>query len=392
MVRSGNEDDVMGLLIRGAGVAGAAALLIAGAVLPAHAGTGTGTEARGPVGWSETELAPGQEFLPYGGLARPDRHTTWVAGSVLHDDGFTPKLVARDARTGGAWRDVPLPALPARTSAQLNDLDAASPTAAFMVGEYDRVLGGYLTERWDGTSWQVAVAPAPDGIVGGSLLDVEVIAPDDVWAVGFSQVDTGTPDDLFDTVIRHWDGTSWQVVDAPKVPGGTALFSLTAVSATELWAVGRTWDDLQATMMRYDGTSWTVVDLPPHGGVHNELRAVAARGSADIWAVGGSRDEQGGTRGLALHFDGTTWTEKPLPAGTDVLDQVALTPDGVAVTGNGDTAPFGLRLDRGRWKPLGLPADSALSVHGLHVEDGRATVLGVRSGDTLSGVILAGRL
>ncbi|UGQ14821.1 hypothetical protein LO772_15350 [Yinghuangia sp. ASG 101] len=349
----------------------------------------TDADARGKVRWSEAEPLPGREFLPYAGIAQPDRRTTWVAGSVMDENGFTPTLVAHDS---DGWRDVPLPELPAGTNAQLNDLDVASPGDAVMVGDYVAGLGGYLTEHWDGTSWRASVAPAPAGIVGGSLLDVEVIAPDDVWAVGFSQIATGTMDDLFDTVIRHWDGTSWQVVDAPKVPGGTALFSLTAVSATELYAVGRTWADLQSTVMRYDGTSWTVVDLPPHGAANNELRSVAARGPGDVWAVGGSRDDQGATHALALHYDGTAWTEQRLPPGTDILDQVALTPDGIATIGNGDTAPFGLRLAHGRWTSLDIPTDPTLTVNELTIANGHITIAAVRATTTLSGVILTAKL
>ncbi|MDI2124705.1 hypothetical protein [Yinghuangia seranimata] len=364
----------MRLHARAVGLAAAATLLTLGSALPAEA-------APGPH-WSEAPFVPaGQVFLPYGGTAHPTPFTTWVAGSKMTDNQMSPQLLARDPYPGAAWHEVPLPALPAGASAQINDLDTLGPASAFMVGEYSGPVGGFVTERWDGRAWRIIPAPASPDSSFGSLLDVEELTPNDAWAVGFEQHgDEGA----LDSVIRHWDGTAWRVAEVPQVPGGTALFSMSAVSDHEIYAVGRAWQDFRPVMMRYDGTAWRLVDLPPIDAEASELRSVVARGPNDVWAVGGARDPKGTTRGLVLHNDGTGWREVPLPAGTDVLDKVAATPDGVAVVGNGDNAPFGLYLRAGAWRSLNLPAEPGLTVHDLDVAFGTVTVAAFRYTETSS--------
>src|ERR1043165_7899800 len=52
--------------------------------------------------------------------------------------------------------------------------------------------------------WSVVSSPNPD--IVNVLNDVEVVTANDVWAVGFSQNQT---------LIEHWDGTSWSGVSSP---------------------------------------------------------------------------------------------------------------------------------------------------------------------------------
>jgi hypothetical protein len=52
---------------------------------------------------------------------------------------------------------------------------------------------------------------------------------DDVWAVG------GRDDRI---LIEHYNGNKWQVVSTPTLPGRSGLAAITAISSTNLWAVG----------------------------------------------------------------------------------------------------------------------------------------------------------
>ncbi|MGR6997387.1 hypothetical protein ACU686_03565 [Yinghuangia aomiensis] len=236
-------------------------------VAQAAAGEATGTR------WSETILPV--DDSRGSAVVRPDAYTTWIAGSRLRHEGklltFAPSLVERDVRKGGGWREVALPALPAGTDVQIYGADASTSRSGVLVGDYDDAVGGFLTERRTGSSWSVAAAPAPAKIMVGSLLGVDEVAPNDAWAVGFAQIDDGSvpdPDgglphqlDHFEPIARHWDGSAWQVIPVPAFESGAYLFSVTAVSARDVWAVGRT-GDLQPIAIHFDGTSWTNVPLP----------------------------------------------------------------------------------------------------------------------------------
>lgn len=304
-------------------------------------------------------------------VVHPDAHTTWIAGTRVTDPQrirFAPLLLERDERGGdGSWHEVALPELPAGTDVQVYGADASSADSGVIVGDHAEQVGGLLTERWDGDSWRIVPAPAPEGTLGGALFDVEEFAPDDAWAVGFAQVlDAMVPDpdgghshqlDHFEPVLRHWDGTAWRTAPVPSgVSDSWWLQSMTATGPDDIWAVGRT-AELAPVVVHYDGTRWSGVPLSGAHAANGELRAVAARGPRDVWAVGGARTADGkGAEALALHYDGRTWREVVMPAGTGVLDHATVTPKGVAFAGNADGGePFALRVERGRVRSLGLP-------------------------------------
>src|SRR5205085_10551419 len=110
------------------------------------------------------------------------------------------------------------------------------------------------------------------------------------WAVGYYQ----TSDTIFQTLIEHWNGTSWNIVTSPNTtPTRTnVLYGVTCVSASDCWAVGDydandgiTNTD-QALSEHWDGTSWTVVSLPnANPAQSNFLRSVACVSTSDCWAV-----------------------------------------------------------------------------------------------------------
>src|SRR5207247_4185807 len=90
-----------------------------------------------------------------------------------------------------------------------------------------------LLEHWDGTQWSVVQGPSngPDFYYKG----IAAVSANDVWAVG-SYVETGVGDRTF---IGHWDGTQWTQVPSPN-PDVTnnVLYAITAVSVSDIWAVG----------------------------------------------------------------------------------------------------------------------------------------------------------
>jgi len=119
-----------------------------------------------------------------------------------------------------------------------------------------------------------------------------------VWAVG-------STNNGGNTLILHWDGTSWSVVPSPNIPDWTnQLQSVTTVAADDVWAVGVatfTWyisdgDEItssQTIIQHWNGSAWSIVPSPNpgdannyYGTITNELYGVAAVSASDVWAVG----------------------------------------------------------------------------------------------------------
>src|SRR5262249_49954960 len=155
----------------------------------------------------------------------------------------------------------------------------------------------------------------------------------DVWAVG-KHIDS---QDFFQTVIEHWNGTSW-TKSASINPGGAGvtneLNGVTALSSGDAWAVG-TYPDgtgFRTLTLHWDGAAWTHVRSPNAStpGNDNTLYAVAAVSASDLWAVGNVSDGSA-ERTLILHRVGSVWgivpSSNPVtgPADLDVLDGVTAT-------------------------------------------------------------------
>lgn len=64
-----------------------------------------------------------------------------------------------------------------------------------------------LTEHWNGTSWSMVPSPIVGG-AGYTLTGVASISTSDVWAAG----DFGSNGNPEQTLIEHWNGTSWSIV------------------------------------------------------------------------------------------------------------------------------------------------------------------------------------
>ena len=82
--------------------------------------------------------------------------------------------------------------------------------------------------------------------------DVATIAKNDVWAVGSTATSFSAPSKA---LVEHFDGTSWRVAAIPST-SGTSLTSVTAVSATDVWAVG------SGHTLHWDGHAWTATADP----------------------------------------------------------------------------------------------------------------------------------
>jgi hypothetical protein len=236
---------------------------------------------------------------------------------------------------GTRWSAMRAPSPPGPGLSELVGIDASAPHDVWAVGDADtgrlNSAGGaivhVLVEHWNGSAWRIVPAPDLSASAENQLRDVAVIAPNDVWAVGFGMAGNAAV-----PLIEHWDGSSWVIVPSPDVitpNGGAVLSGVAAVGPTDVWAVGSA--GAGTLTEHWDGKRWEVVSSrsvgsPPQGS--SLLQSVQAVSSTDVWAVGNSissgQSASSGTGPPALavttlveHWDGTSWTIIPSPRVSD---------------------------------------------------------------------------
>jgi hypothetical protein len=173
-----------------------------------------------------------------------------------------------------------------------------------------------------------------------SFAAVAAVSTGEVWAVGNStQTNSSGLNDV--CFANLWNGSTWtsELYNTP----GSFLNGVAAVSAGEIWAVGKVYPDQSmpaSSQVTYSfieegtgGPNWSDVTLPNQGTGNNSLLAVAAVPSAsEVWAVGGYAFTVGGPlQTLAEHWTGSGWNAVlPLNqgAGDNELLGVAAVPDG----------------------------------------------------------------
>jgi hypothetical protein len=235
-------------------------------------------------------------------------------------DAASPKGRHVPASCSRTWKVVPSPNVGAEDNG-FSALDVVSPNDIWAVG--NTVSGearSTLVEHWTGTAW--SVVPSPNGTEPINwLTGVSAVSADDIWAVGFTNDGNGFESQSF-TLTMHFDGTAWQVMPSPNpepdpnpghYPASNELYAVHAISTDDVWAVGHTFtvNGEQTLALHWDGTSWA--DVPtPHRSRYSRLRSVDAVAPDDIWAVG-EIDKRGTQRTLTQHYDGTAWHTVPSP-------------------------------------------------------------------------------
>jgi hypothetical protein len=120
--------------------------------------------------------------------------------------------------------------------------------------------------------------------------------------------------------VTSWSCTSSRVCPDPgRAPTyATSLYSVSAASGRNAWAVGRHGDD--TSILHWDGTRWSRVTSPNLGSDFNELDGVSVVSSTDVWAVG---DADYSSDTLILHWDGTHWSRVTSPNPGSVFNGVS---------------------------------------------------------------------
>jgi hypothetical protein len=165
-----------------------------------------------------------------------------------------------------------------------------------------------LLERWNGSSWSIVTSP--NAAEFNALSSVTCNSASDCWTVGGSSstnlVGPGPSNLGQATLIEHWNGSSWSIVDSPNgsdpAHNVNYIAGVTCTSNSDCWAVGNYLTDRENSLaLHWDGASWAII---PVAGDTGGLSAVTCNSASDCWAVGTS----------LLHWDGNSWVTTPLPA------------------------------------------------------------------------------
>jgi hypothetical protein len=197
---------------------------------------------------------------------------------------------------------------PPNPAGLLHGVAVLSPCNAWAVGSYNTSTASQtLIVHWNGSSWKQVASPNPGGPSTDNILTgVAATSATNAWAVGYYFTET----DGERTLIEHWNGTVWRQVRSPNPPSGSpSLSGVAATSARNAWAVGSYNGGHGADLTliaRWNGTAWRQVRSPSPGRVDNLLTGVAASSSRSAWAVGGYFT---GTawRTLIVRWNGTAW-------------------------------------------------------------------------------------
>lgn len=291
------------------------------------------------------------------GVAAVASNDVWAVGTYYG----TPAQTLTEHWNGRAWSVVPS-ANPGSANNYLNSVTAVSSNDVWAAGTYhvDDAYGPALVtliEHWNGRVWSAVTSANkyPEGAanelnaITSVSRDGDNMHRDDLWAVGIAcspYTDcilngTGT----FQTMIEHWNGSTWSVVASPNYGTyQTRLNSVSGTSANDVWAVGGHCTDSdcngnQSLTEHWNGRAWSIVPSPNPGSVFTGLFGVIAITPHDAWAVGSYCDEN--TCGNpVLHWNGTNWTTvtvtNPGQFDNDQRSLTAIGPNNVWVVGDFD--------------------------------------------------------
>jgi hypothetical protein len=203
--------------------------------------------------------------------------------------------------------------------------------------------GDMYTLEWNGVRWS-----AQHDWGGAGLSDLSVLSAANVWA---ADGDSG----LYGA--WHFNGSNWQVVKAPII-----IEQLSALSATDIWAEGYTYDSTGAPVARvarWNGRTWSLVAMPYIEATY----AISAASGSDVWVAGADVTSAGTPYPVALHWDGRQWTRHD-PTQLRQLSFITSDGHGGAWAGDGVT-DFGtgtlIHYSNGVWSKIAVPGRNGAS-------------------------------
>jgi len=249
-----------------------------------------------------------------------------LAVGYYHDDSLDVDLSLIERWDGTSWTIVGSPVTHGIQPNFLWDVTCVSVVDCWAVGNYEDENTGIdqtLIERWDGRSWTIVASPNTSPLVQNYLWGVTCVTGSDCWAAGYYLYVDATQNAVYQTLIEHWDGSSWAISPSPNTSAilNNYLYDVTCVTASDCWAVGYYDDGIyyQTLIEHWDGASWTIVSSP--NTEHNTLSGVTCVSASDCWAVGYYYDYDADSyQNLIDRWDGISWAIVPSPSTSATQD------------------------------------------------------------------------
>jgi photosystem II stability/assembly factor-like uncharacterized protein len=217
----------------------------------------------------------------------------WAVGQQESVPNATAIIIHYTVTGGvGTWAIFPSPTSPSPTP-PLNSVFMLGQNEGWAVGDNATILH-YIVTGGTGTWNKISVSGTPTLSTDANLTSIFMLSPNNGWAVGGIQAKSSFS---AGPVIIHWDGTKWEPVAVPSIPGGISptghtsatLKSVFFTSADDGWAVGFP-GKLVATILHWDGFAWNHVTTSPAllGEVPPILMSVYMTEPDNGWIVGSS--------------------------------------------------------------------------------------------------------
>jgi hypothetical protein len=204
--------------------------------------------------------------------------TVWAVGTSIEAGSSANRRALILQRAGGTWRISPSPRV--LVTDFLEGVDATGPTDAWAVGWGSNDIYGSpgvpIALRWNGTNWRSVRLP---GTGSTALYAVEALTPSNVWVAGQTLVDGYS----WQPYVAHFDGTSWRRVAIPTIDDGGQLADIVALSPSNIVAVGTSGGG-DSLVLHWNGSSWAREAAP------RATLTGAAAGPNTFWAVGNRFD------------------------------------------------------------------------------------------------------
>jgi len=194
----------------------------------------------------------------------------------------------------GTWAIFPAPSSPTAVHG-LNSVFMLDQNEGWAIGDNATILH-YTVSGGVGTWNLVTVSGSPTLSLDANFTSLFMLSPTSGWAVGGIQAQGSFS---AGPAIIYWDGTKWEPVAVPTIPGGITstghtsamLKSVYFTAPDDGWAVGFP-GKLEATILHWDGFSWQHVTLSPAllGQIPPILTSVYMTSETNGWIVGGSPD------------------------------------------------------------------------------------------------------
>jgi hypothetical protein len=226
---------------------------------------------------------PGSSAETLNAVAGTGPDDVWAVGTQNSEASGQPGTLNMAAhRNGKTWTVVPTPNL--GNSVSQTDV----PTGVTAISAKDVWASGV---EFTGCQAAVGARSGPRLAVGGRSPAMPLALR--LRPGGLRRLPGATGQCLVPYVL-HWDGTTWSLSTTPDPGGfGTALERISALSASDIWAIGQTQSPANGPVRtlteRFNGSSWTTQASPDPGNAGNdELFAVATPGGHQFDAVGGA--------------------------------------------------------------------------------------------------------